>query len=104
MWYPFSKSNIDKLALYREILGEVKGLDAEWDQRFNGMIRSEEDRCPLQELWFQRTGDNRMPTAEELGLGEEQRMAFMRSADDTLGRSRQLRKAICQATKTLAAA
>jgi len=68
---------------YLEILEELRGLAVRWVVADNGhgAIRSMDDRCPLHELWFQRTGHDWMPSGAQVGLTAGQKMTFTFAAD-----------------------
>ena len=100
----------EELEVYREILEEVVGLDVEWTAaaKGEGGIRSTGRRCPLKELHYQRTGEDRMPTPEQVGLTRREFQTFIFSVDNSKvvpgemegNLSLALRDAIKQATRT----
>ena len=92
----------DWLEPYQEVLEKIEKLDVEWTVFSEGLggVRSIDNRCPLKELHYQRTGEDRMPTAEEVGLVSEQVFTFTNSADNSQGSVPSLREAIGKATRT----
>ena len=96
---------VDNLETYRKILQELEELDVQWTvaAKGEGGIRSNDGRCPLKELWYQQTGQDRMPSSQEVGLTTRQFRIFIASADNTRENTREgrwpaLRDAIGQAT------
>ena len=90
---------IPTLAPYQKILEALGKLNVRWIVHGNGKgIRSEDGRCPLREFCYQQTGQDRMPTSEESGLDSRHHFTFAVAADNTMGCSPLLRKAILQAT------